>query len=462
MATITKRAGKRGTSYRIQVYVKNKGTGQDEYITTTWRPPDDVPEREASRLLKKFVVEFEEKCRQESMLENALKLDLTLSQYSDEWLKSMSQNRSASYYSSTKQHLKKINDKLGGYKLNALNPVIIQRFIDGLKKQNFIKGYAVAKTFKQYMAENKIKQIELSRKTGVSVSTIKAAFDGEHIDTSKAKLLAGALNMRPDELFEIVEDRCDYKPASIAKTVRTLRAMLGMAKRQQLIEHNYASSEYITSIKQERHEILCFDESQAKAFAHGLMEESDIRIKTALMLILLTGLRRGEAAGLEWQDIDFSKDEISVRRSSVNVAGMGVVTGKTKSVTSTREITMPAILAALMRDYRLWWEDYIKALGDRYNGCNRVFVSQEGDRLHPCTFRNWLQKTTQKLGLPNVNIHSLRHTNITLQILAGVPLKTVSTRAGHSTTKLTIDTYWQYFKASDREAAETLNKIFIK
>ena len=121
---------------------------------------------------------------------------------------------------------------------------------------------------------------------------------------------------------------------------------------------------------------------------------------------------------------------------------------------------MPDSLTALVKDYRLWWEDRVKMLGDRYKGCPRVFLSDDGARLHPCTFRYWLKKITQRLGLPDVHIHSLRHTNITLQILAGIPLKTVSVRAGHSTTKLTVDTYWQYFKEEDKEAARTLDSIF--
>ena len=72
----------------------------------------------------------------------------------------------------------------------------------------------------------------------------------------------------------------------------------------------------------------------------------------------------------------------------------------------------------------------------------------------------WLQKTLIKIGLPKVSLHSLRHTNITLQLIAGVDMKTVSARAGHSKASTTSDFYSHFIKNSDIHASEILNKIF--
>ncbi|MCL2630628.1 MAG: site-specific integrase [Firmicutes bacterium] len=460
MASVLKRDNKNGVSYRIQVFVRNAGTGKNEVKTVTWRPPQDVTEREAKRLLDKFTVEFEERCRKDACIENGIDVDLTLSEYSEIWLESLKQNRSASYYASCRYHANEICKKLGGYKLRQLSPIIIQRFMDNVKNHKYTVGYAVASGFADIMKERKITLISICRTTKISDSTLTNAMRGDRIDIEKAKQICAAIDEPLEKCFEISKVEKHYMPATIGKILRTLRTILSTAKRQQLVEHNYASGDYIRPVKMHRNKIVCLDEEQARTLAGALMDEPDIRVKTSLLLILLTGIRRGEAAGLEWDDIDLDKGEISVKRSCVSVAGIGVVTGNTKTNTSMREITMPDSLTALVKDYRLWWEDRVKMLGDRYKGCQRVFLSDDGARLHPCTFRYWLKKITQRLGLPDVHIHSLRHTNITLQILAGIPLKTVSVRAGHSTTKLTVDTYWQYFKEEDKEAARTLDSIF--
>ena len=68
----------------------------------------------------------------------------------------------------------------------------------------------------------------------------------------------------------------------------------------------------------------------------------------------------------------------------------------------------------------------------------------------------------QAAGLPNRTVHSLRHTNITMQIAAGVPLVAVSGRAGHARTSTTTDIYSHFLKSSDRTAAKTLENVFCK
>ena len=63
-------------------------------------------------------------------------------------------------------------------------------------------------------------------------------------------------------------------------------------------------------------------------------------------------------------------------------------------------------------------------------------------------------------GLSIVTLHSLRHANITLQLMAGVDMKTVSARAVHARASTTSDFYSHFLKNSDIHASEVINKIF--
>jgi len=83
-----------------------------------------------------------------------------------------------------------------------------------------------------------------------------------------------------------------------------------------------------------------------------------------------------------------------------------------------------------------------------------------GERIYPQTINKWLERVLKKLNLRHFNIHSLRHTNITLQIMAVVPLSIVSARAGHARTSTTTDVYTHFIKSVDRDAAEKLNEMF--
>lgn len=76
------------------------------------------------------------------------------------------------------------------------------------------------------------------------------------------------------------------------------------------------------------------------------------------------------------------------------------------------------------------------------------------------TYLNVQNFEIKKANLPHFTIHGLRHTDITLQITAGVPLVIVSGRAGHSRTSTTTDVYSHFIQSSDNVAASTLDNLF--
>lgn len=194
--------------------------------------------------------------------------------------------------------------------------------------------------------------------------------------------------------------------------------------------------------------------------AQYLDTEPNHRWKIALLTILFMGLRRGELAGLEWQDIDYENKTMTIQRSVQDIVGFGLITKDPKTENSKRTISMPDKLIGYLKEYQKWWNNQKHYLGDRWEDTDRLFFTEDGKTISPGLFRVWLQKTLVKAGLPKVSLHSLRHTNITLQLIAGVDMKTVSARAGHSKASTTSDFYSHFIKNSDIHASEVLNKIF--
>ncbi len=186
----------------------------------------------------------------------------------------------------------------------------------------------------------------------------------------------------------------------------------------------------------------------------------DIRYKTATLLLLLTGMRRGELVGLEWDDIDFEDGSISIKRSATTVATVGVVEKDPKTESSKRVIAISDKLLSVLRKYKQWYDQYRIDMGDYWQETNRLFIGEAGKRIYPGAIYIWVHKICDAAGLPHRNVHSLRHTNITMQIAAGVPLVTVAGRAGHARTSTTTDIYSHFLKSSDKAAADRLEKLF--
>lgn len=80
----------------------------------------------------------------------------------------------------------------------------------------------------------------------------------------------------------------------------------------------------------------------------------------------------------------------------------------------------------------------------------------DGRHLHPATADHRLERLCEAAGVPRLSPHGLRHTVITLAILAGVPLPVVQQRVGHASITVTADVYVAVTRAADRAAADRL------
>ena len=460
MATITERELKDGTkNYKIQVKVKNKATGKTIIKSTTWYPKEHLSEQANKKALNYFAMQYEETIRNRFQFSNVVDRDITVEDFSEIWLKFVRENRSPNYAISMNAVLKDINSSLGKYKLNELNPYIIQNYIDELQGETNDKSYMVENGFRKEVCKQLLTQVELHKRSGVSRQSIKKALDGEPIDYYVAVKLSKAVGKEnPMLLFDSVQTKKEYTNSSKARKYRTLRAMLSYAVKHQYIETNYATSEYVETIKEQRNTREFLDEEEIKILLESLKSSTNRRARAAITTLIFTGLRNGELCGLEWQDIDFDKATINVLRASKYVAGKGLITGTTKTQNSKRKIAIPPILVDELKDYKEWWDVFVKTI-DTYTGSDRLILSMKGQPIDPKEVLRWLHTETDRAGLKRVCLHSLRHSNITFQLAAGVPLKIVSARAGHSTTQITADIYAHMIKSSDRQAATALQKF---
>ena len=117
-------------------------------------------------------------------------------------------------------------------------------------------------------------------------------------------------------------------------------------------------------------------------------------------------------------------------------------------------------LIALLTEYKAWYEEYRVMCGDKWENSNRLFIGEYGGNIYSGTINMWMKKICRSAGLEERTVHSLRHTNITMQIAAGVPIVTVAGRAGHARTSTTTDIYSHFLKTTDRSAAQKIEEIF--
>ena len=463
MATITKRTTKSGLTYRIQVKIKDKGSGKINVHSTTWKPPAGLSPKQIEREVIIFADKYESDLKMSLTASNeqGISPSTLLKDYANWWLERRKDEISASYYMNCSVAIKDIVENIGGYKLCELNPTIIQRFYDKLdKKEKTVTTVTAKPELREVMKKKNAGYVQLTEQEGFNSATLCAALAGKNISLEYAKRLADRLGCSVNSIFNVKQTKELYAYETMHKVKRTLRAILSTAKKQRIINDNYASADYISFPKRPAREIDYMNDEDAKKFYAAADACTDIRCKTAAIILLLTGLRRGELCGLEWEDIDFDAATLTVARSVTTVAGFGAVEKEPKTESSKRVIAISDKLISVLMEYKGWYEQYRNDMGDRWQNSNRLFIAEEGGRIYPGTIDNWVHKICDEAGLPQRTVHSLRHTNITMQIAAGVPLVTVSGRAGHARTSTTTDIYSHFLKSSDKTAAEKLEKIF--
>lgn len=465
MATIRKQPRKNGYVYIFQVRVTDKGSKKQIVKTKTWVPDEDLTPKQADKMAQVMAEEFEKEIKSSlgRGYDQYINSKLTFREYSKIWLEKTKRDCSIVYYTKAKNLLEEINSEIGGYELRELNPQIIQTYYNKLdNKEKHTKIVKPKKDFKQIVASYGYTYKQLKNKYSIQVATLSGAYNGKNVSIGWAKLFCQKTGIGFSELFDVETITEKYAFESIHIYKRTIRAILSQAKKNRLIENNYASAEYIYFPKRPPREIKAMDDKEAKLLYETLAVYPDIRVKTALLIFLLTGFRRGEVTGLEWGDIDFEKKTITVNRSVVAVTGVGLIEKSPKTATSIRTITIPDLLINQLVEYKKWQEHDIEMKGDYFTDTGKLFTQTDGKTITPGTFKNWFNKICALAGIDHYTLHSIRHTNITLQLMAGVPLVTVSARAGHARTSTTSDIYAHVLKSSDQVAAETIDNIFGK
>ena len=175
-----------------------------------------------------------------------------------------------------------------------------------------------------------------------------------------------------------------------------------------------------------------------------------------------TGLRQGEVFGLKWEDIDLDQAALHVRRSLAHVVGKGAVFQAPKTMKSRRNVALMPKDVEELRSYQVWQKEYAESLGNMFHWQDLVFTSPFGDPLSPTNFaRRYFHPLLKKCNIrEGFTFHGLRHTHATLLLHQGVNPKVVQERLGHSSIKVTMDTYSHVLPDMQRPAIDALNKIF--
>ena len=180
-----------------------------------------------------------------------------------------------------------------------------------------------------------------------------------------------------------------------------------------------------------------------------------LRYRTALQLIAATGLRRGEALALRWEDVDLVSRMLHVRATLARTnLGLNVTPPKTDS--AHRQVPLTDAMVDVLKFHRIAHDQEKAAGGNKYIDKGFVFATETGEPVDPRNLFRALTNAASRAGINNIGLHTLRHSAATTMLEKGVPIHVVSRILGHSGINITVDIYGHVTDEAARSAIELL------
>lgn len=185
----------------------------------------------------------------------------------------------------------------------------------------------------------------------------------------------------------------------------------------------------------------------------GILEALPIKWRCLYTLALFTGLRPGEIAGLNWNDIVDGVLTVSAGSFQPR-GGKPQRTSKPKTKGSIRSLVLPLEVLDLLEQHKAAQDGFKKAFGEGFPEPDAVFTDDAGYRISTNTIsKKWL-KILRAHDMPSVPLYGLRHTAASLLIAEGMNARDVASQLGHVTPTLTLNTYSHSFRSANQRAAD--------
>ncbi len=312
MASIRPRKNKDGDiiSYEIRVHKGYDSNGKQlKPYTATYKPAPNMTAKQIEKELRRQEVQFEEQCR----LGIAGDGKQTFEKYA-EYVIALKERSGVKHSVITRYRelIKRINAGIGHIRLADVRPQHLNVLYEQLSQKGIRENNKKAECkvdLKQVLKESGFTKDGVAKSAGVSVQTMTSCYKKLPILFQNAEKIAAALNMPLKSLFIITVDDTPLSTKTVQEHHRLISVILTQAEKEMLIPYNPARK--ATPPKTDKTQPNYFQPEEVEQIRNAL-EQVNIKWKTLIHLLLITGGRRGEICGLKWSAVDWKNNQIHI------------------------------------------------------------------------------------------------------------------------------------------------------
>lgn len=434
-------------SYLVRVYA---GRTQDDKVITrckTVTPPAGMAKKKAEKWVQEQAVLFEQQVTNGLVLDSDMLLDDLIDRWFEEYANKQLKAKTLYDY---RRMRGRISAGLGHLKVSKIKPAHVMAFYDNLEEKGVRRDstYTATKALLNLLPRGT--RGELAKKAGIGQDTMRMVYAGKSVSRKTAEKVSAAVGLPFSKAF-VEHTQKDGKLNN--NTVIRYQAMLSSIFKKGvqwgLINENPCSR--AEHPKAEEIDVRVLTEEEIPTLLDAL-SDAPPQYSVITQLALLLGARRGEICALRWSDIDFEKGTLSIKRTVQSIPGIGLVFNTPKTRRGKRCLRIGADCVELLQEYRRYqkaerfrigsaWVRKVTLENGKVVDNDMLFTKWNGEPMDPDIISSWFPKFLEAHNLPDVNFHSLRHSNASILIAAHVPITTVSGRLGHAQTSTTLNYY---------------------
>lgn len=412
MASFTARKNKAGEiiSYQIKVSRgRDKLTGKQlTPYTMTYTPPEGWSKKAIERDLQKKMGEFEAACMRGEILTKEEQKAKANQQAEDAKRKHEEEKQKPTFNQYVEIFLKE--------KSATLSATTVQSYKQSLKRPMVVFG------------KRKIEDI-----TFLDVKQFIT-----NLQTTKGK-------------------KKPLKHGTVVTYYTTLHTLFESAVENEVIENNPMQRMKKPKARKDeiKQEALSYDVEEIE-YIRECLEKEPLKWKAIITVLIDTGCRRGEVAGLKWEEINFKTGAVNICRNVQYTKEKGVYITTPKSHQSRVIFLTPHALQILKE-----WKKYqtLEYFGRGLSTGGFCFTQNEGELLNPNTITGYVRDFGKRYNLPGIHPHTFRHSHASIAIRNGIDPVTVSKKLGHCNPSVTLNIYSHANEEAQQRGAELMADI---
>ena len=250
----------------------------------------------------------------------------------------------------------------------------------------------------------------------------------------------------PNTMFEYIslkKRETKLSNTTINKHLTLTKSILSHAVKQRLLTHNPLDD--FKKLPENKTEQICLTEKEVFAVL-DVAKKYYPDFYPLLLTAIFTGARQGELLSLTWDHINFVEGYIKIDK---RVYDGEVSTPKTEH--SNRKINLPNEVIRVLKEWRL---------ACPHSDLNLVFPNQKGNYQNKNNLvKRKFKPVLRRAGVTEIRFHDLRHTFASILLTNDAHIKYVQNQMGHSSIKVTMDTYSHLLPEAHKKGVDTLNKV---